>query len=107
MTEENLDLEQIVFNLVLHAGNARGNAYEALDAAEEGDFEKSEKLLDAADKEFIKGHKYQNILVQGKVSEKPNFLIIHSQDHLMTAMAEKNLIKRFITLYKKLYEDNE
>lgn len=34
MTEKSLNLEEIVFNLVLHAGNARAKAYEALDAAE-------------------------------------------------------------------------
>lgn len=106
MTEKSLNLEKIVFNLVLHAGNARAKAYKALDAAEEGRFEESEKLLDAADEEFIQGHKYQNLLVQGKVSEQPNFLIIHSQDHLMTAMAEKNLIKRFIKIYKKLEKNS-
>lgn len=105
MTEQTLELEEIVFNLVLHAGNARAKAYEALDAAEEGNFEEAEKLLDDADEEFVEGHKYQNMLIQGKVSEQPNFLVIHSQDHLMTAMAEKNLIKRFIKLYKKLEDE--
>lgn len=102
MTEESLELEEIVFKLVLHAGNARAKAYEALDAAEEGCFEKAEELLDAADEEFVKGHKYQNLLVQGKISKHPNFLVIHSQDHLMTAMVEKNLIKRFVKIYKRL-----
>ncbi len=29
MTEESLELEEIVFKLVLHAGNARAKAYEA------------------------------------------------------------------------------
>jgi len=101
MAEENLDLEQVVFNLVLHAGNARAKSYEALDAAEEGDFSRAEMLLDEADEEFVKGHKYQTMLVQGKISKDPNFLVIHSQDHLMTAMAEKNLIKRMIKLHKK------
>ncbi|MCB5560044.1 PTS lactose/cellobiose transporter subunit IIA [Anaerosalibacter bizertensis] len=106
MTEKKLDLEEIVFNLVLHAGNARAKAYEALDAAEEGNFDESEKLLEAADEEFVQGHKYQNLLIQGKISEQPNFLVIHSQDHLMTAMAEKNLIKRLIKMYKKLEKNN-
>ena len=106
MTEKSLNLEEIVFNLVLHAGNARAKAYEALDAAEEGKFEESEKLLYEADEEFTQGHKYQSLLIQGKISEQPSFLIIHSQDHLMTAMAEKNLIKRFIKIYKKLNKNN-
>ncbi|AGK96140.1 PTS lactose/cellobiose transporter subunit IIA [Clostridium pasteurianum] len=106
MSEENkFDLEQIVFNLVLHGGNARGKAYDALDAAENGDFQLAEKCLDDADEEFYQGHDYQNKLIQGQMdNETPNFLVIHAQDQLMTALAEKNLIKREIALYRKVNE---
>lgn len=106
MSEDNImTLEQIVFNLVLHGGNARAKAYEALDAAEEGDFELAEKCLEEADQQFYEGHDYQNMLIQGQMdSETPNFLVIHAQDQLMTALSEKNLIKREITLYKKVDE---
>lgn len=97
-----MDLEQIIFNLVLHGGNARGEAYEALDAAEKGDFEAAEKHLEKADDEFYAGHDYQNALVQGEQKDAPNFLVIHAQDQLMTALSEKNLIKRMIELYKRL-----
>ncbi|AFM41460.1 phosphotransferase system cellobiose-specific component IIA [Desulfosporosinus acidiphilus SJ4] len=104
--ENKLDLEQIILNLVLHGGNARGKAYEALDAAEEGNFEQAEKNLEEADQEFYEGHKYQNQLIQGQLEKDtvPNFLVIHAQDQLMTALAEKNLIKRQIALYKRVHE---
>jgi PTS system, Lactose/Cellobiose specific IIA subunit. len=97
-----MDLEQIIYNLVLHGGNARGEAYEALDAAEGGNFDEAERHLEKADEEFYAGHEYQNMLVQGESSETPNFLVIHAQDQLMTALAEKNLIKRMIELYKRI-----
>ncbi|CAA7603025.1 PTS system, Lactose/Cellobiose specific IIA subunit [Acididesulfobacillus acetoxydans] len=102
----NPDLEQIVFNLVLHGGNARAKAYEALDAAEGGNFAQAEKNLEEADEEFYEGHKYQNLLVQGQLEKDitPNFLVIHAQDQLMTALAEKTLIKREISLYKRVHE---
>ncbi|MBP2033562.1 PTS system cellobiose-specific IIA component [Clostridium algifaecis] len=103
--KEKLTLEKIIFNLVLHGGNARGKAYDALDAAEIGDFEAAKKCLEEADDEFYKGHNYQNLLIQGQMeNETPNFLVIHAQDQLMTALSEKNLIKREITLYKKVAE---
>ncbi|RFA32205.1 PTS lactose/cellobiose transporter subunit IIA, partial [Virgibacillus dokdonensis] len=35
--------EEIMMQLILHGGNARGAAYEALDAAEEYDFTEAEK----------------------------------------------------------------
>ena len=40
-------LEQAIFQLVLHGGNARAKAYEALDAAERFDFEAAERRLAA------------------------------------------------------------
>ena len=101
--DKKLNLEQIIFSLVLHAGNARAKAYDALDAAESGDFESADKRLDEADDEFYEGHKFQNKLIReqsGNVT--PNFLVIHAQDQLMTALSEKNLIKRELELYKKV-----
>ena len=92
--KQKFDLEQIIFNLVLHGGNARALAYEALEAAEEKNFKKVEECLEEADEEFYKGHDYQNMLIQGQMDDKvPNFLVIHAQDQLMTALSEKNLIK--------------
>lgn len=102
--ETEFNLEQIIFSLVLHGGNARAKAYKALDAAEDGDFELAEKCLEEADEEFYEGHDYQNLLIQGQMdNETPNFLVVHAQDQLMTALAEKNLIKRQIHLYKMVY----
>lgn len=105
-SENKPDLEKIILNLILHGGNARGLAYEAIDAAEEGDFKQAEKRLEDADQEFYEGHVFQNLLIQGQLEKDavPNFLIIHAQDQLMTALAEKNLIKRQIALYKRVYE---
>jgi PTS system cellobiose-specific IIA component len=101
---DEMDLEEIIYNLVLHGGNARAEAYEALEAAEEGRFDDAKKHLEKADEEFYEGHDYQNKLVQGKQSQVPNFLVVHAQDQLMTALAEKNLISRLINLYKRVYD---
>lgn len=95
-----MELEQTIFQLVLHGGNARGEAYEALDAAEEGDFATAEKHLQQAEEEFLSGHKWQTELIQTTGDEVPSFLSIHAQDHLMTALAEMNLIKRIIHSYR-------
>lgn len=96
-----MSYEDTTFQLILHGGNARGEAYEALDAAEAFDFQLAEKHLEAAEKEFVEGHKWQTKLIQrDNEEEAPNFLMIHAQDHLMTAQAELNLIKRLIESYR-------
>ena len=95
-----MDLEKAIYHLVLYGGNARGIAYGALDAAEEFQFEKAEELLQQAEEELMKGHKWQTDLVQSTGDHPPSFLAIHAQDHLMTALAELNLVKRFVQNYR-------
>jgi PTS system cellobiose-specific IIA component len=102
-----LNYEDAVFQLILHGGNARGEAYEALDAAEAFNFIKAADHLKEAEQEFLKGHQFQTKLIQSDDQTVPNFLMIHAQDHVMTAQAELNLIKHLITSYqyiKKLEE---
>lgn len=95
--------EEAVFKLILHGGNARGEAYEALDAAEDFNFEEAQKHLDAAEDEFLKGHKWQTETIRNANSgHTPSFLMVHAQDHVMTAQAELNLIKRLVANYELL-----
>ncbi|WP_163971487.1 PTS lactose/cellobiose transporter subunit IIA [Oceanobacillus halotolerans] len=92
-----MNYEEIMTQLILHGGNARGAAYEALDEAEEYKFDAAEKLLEEANDEFLKGHKYQTELIQSQDDQAvPSFFMIHAQDHIMTAQAEIQLIKRMI-----------
>jgi PTS system, Lactose/Cellobiose specific IIA subunit. len=101
-----MDFEQVTMQLILHGGNARGLAYEALDKAEEHDFEEADRLLREAHEEFLKGHQYQTQLIQNQ-DGTPNFITIHAQDHVMTAQAELQLVKRMIAHLKKQAELEE
>ncbi|WP_164667931.1 PTS lactose/cellobiose transporter subunit IIA [Virgibacillus doumboii] len=95
-----MNYEEIMMQLILHGGNARGAAYEALNEAEEYNFDEAEKLLNEADEEFLKGHKYQTELIQSDDDKVPNFFMIHAQDHVMTAQAELQLVKRMVNQLK-------
>ncbi|UJL45607.1 PTS lactose/cellobiose transporter subunit IIA [Virgibacillus sp. NKC19-16] len=98
-----MNYDEIMTQLILHGGNARGAAYEALDEAEEYNFEKASELLEEANEEFLKGHKYQTQLIQTQDEQPvPSFFMIHAQDHLMTAQAELQLIKRMIEQLKMM-----
>lgn len=96
------DQEESAFQLVLHGGNARGEAYEALDLAAEGKFGEAQAALDRADQELEEGHLAQTRLLQGGTELNPTLLMVHAQDHLMTALAELTLVKRLVTHYKKV-----
>ncbi|MBO9129962.1 PTS lactose/cellobiose transporter subunit IIA [Bacillus sp. 165] len=97
--------ETIAFQIILHGGNARSDAMEAMQMAKSGDStEAREKLLQAGE-ELKKAHKFQTELIgaeaRGERSEL-SILLIHAQDHLMNAMTVKDLAEEIISLYEKI-----
>ena len=103
MGKNNYEIE--IFEIISHGGNARGLAYEALAAAEEFDFDKAEDLIKQAEAELNLAHNTQTKLIQNELNGNPSeksLLMIHAQDHLMTAISEQKLIEYMIRIVKKL-----
>jgi cellobiose PTS system EIIA component len=99
------DMEVIIFEIISQGGTAKGLAYEALAAAEEGNFDKAEELLKEADVCLGEAHKIQTGIIQAEArGEKTevSVLFVHAQDHLMTAIEAKTLIEHIIKLHKKI-----
>lgn len=97
-------MEENVFPIISLAGESKSLAYEALRLAKENKFEEADKKMEEADKILLQSHEYQtNLITKEADGEKfnINMLFIHTQDHLMTAMSEKNLIKELINILKK------
>lgn len=98
-------MEVIIFEIISQGGNAKGLAYEALKAAENGDYEKADELLKEADKCLLEVHNIQTELIQAEArgeNTKVSLLFVHAQDHLMTAIEAKSLIEHIIKLHKKI-----
>ncbi|MHC1684061.1 MAG: PTS lactose/cellobiose transporter subunit IIA [Clostridiaceae bacterium] len=96
--------ELIVMDIIINAGEAKGYAYEALSKAKEGKFEEVDSLFEKAEEALGRAHDIQTSLLTREANgEKINvsILFVHSQDHLMTAMSEKNLIKEIIEMRKE------
>lgn len=99
------DMELIVFEIINYGGTAKGLAYEALEAAEKGNYEEAEKLLKEADENLVQAHKIQTDIIQQEAAGQKNevtVLFVHAQDHLMTAMEAKSLIEYMIKMHKKI-----
>jgi len=97
--------EDSAMQMILHGGNARALAYEALEKAKAKDFTAAEMKLMEADSELEKGHDAQTKLLQqeAKGAKQPaTLLIAHAMDHLMNAASEKGLIAEIIELRKTL-----
>ena len=99
--------EEVIFEIILHAGNARAEAYDALRAAQAGEFVKAEEHLQRAEEETGIAHRAQSNMIQQEVQGEKieiSLLFVHAQDHLMTAIAEKTLIENMIGMCKTIQE---
>jgi cellobiose PTS system EIIA component len=92
-------VEQVSFHLIVHSGNARSLAYEAFELAVLGNFEGARAQLKVAEAEMGLAHKQQVEMIQLEAQGNPvapTLLLVHAQDHVMTAMAEVNMMERLV-----------
>lgn len=102
-----MDLEQIVFTIISHAGNARSNCFEALKYAKEGNIIEAENYISKASEELLEAHHIQTNMIQKEAAgekQEVTLLLMHAEDHLMNAILAKELITEMIELYKTIYE---
>ena len=105
MTEEQEKfMEENVFPIISLAGESKSLAYEALRLAKENKFDEAEEKMKEADSLLLKSHEFQTNLISREADGEKieiTMLFVHAQDHLMTAMSEKNLIKEMIEILKQ------
>lgn len=102
MEQDNLES---VMSLIIHAGNAKSCAMEAIQSAKKREFELAQKSLDEAAEEITLAHNKQTVLLQKEANGEKNelsLLVVHSQDHLMTAITFIDLAKEIIELYQQI-----
>ncbi|WP_160676444.1 PTS lactose/cellobiose transporter subunit IIA [Clostridium sp. C8-1-8] len=100
MDQEN---DLVSMTIIANSGDARSFAFQALEEAKAGNFEKAEELLAKSDVSASLAHKAQTELLFKEANgykQDINVLLVHSQDHLMTSMLANELIKEIILLYK-------
>ena len=101
--EKSTDITEVSFRIILHAGNGKGSAMEAIQAAKAGSFEQADELIEEAGRELAKAHEFQTNLIQQEANggrTELNVLLIHSQDHLMTSMTVRDLAIEIIEIYR-------
>ncbi|AOH54425.1 PTS cellobiose transporter subunit IIA [Peribacillus muralis] len=98
---EKEELYQLSFQLILYSGNARSFAMEAMQEAKKRNFESARSKIAESESELLQAHKYQTQLIHAEAGgdhfELP-ILLVHAQDHLMTAMTLKDLAIEMIDL---------
>jgi PTS system cellobiose-specific IIA component len=95
--------EEVIMQLILHAGSAKTYAYEALRYVNDEKYQEADSKMQLAQEEIILAHNAQTSLLQAEAAgEKLEItgLFLHAQDHLMTTMSELNLIEQIMELRK-------
>lgn len=99
------EVGMIGFEIVSYAGEARSQLLEALKLAESGEYDEAESLVEKANETLNEAHNSQTKMLQKEANGEHvdiGFIMIHGQDHLMTALLLKDIVKHFIQLYKKV-----
>ncbi len=105
MADEHGEILEKVMGLIMHGGDAKSSAMEAIHAAKSGDFDGAEDKLADSEEALTKAHKFQTNLLTKEASGDAvelSLLMVHGQDHLMTAMTVKDLATEIIDVYRKL-----
>ncbi|GEP19382.1 PTS lactose/cellobiose transporter subunit IIA [Pediococcus argentinicus] len=104
MAEEEQNMEAIM-GLIINGGNAKSSAFEAINAAKEGDFEKADAKLKESDGFLTDAHNAQTSMLTDEANgdhAKVTLLTVHSQDHIMNAITFRDLAGEIVDLYKRL-----
>lgn len=105
MADEQGELLEKVMGLIMHGGDAKSNAMEAIHAAKSGDFDEAEEKLADTEEALTKAHKFQTNLLTKEASGDSvelSLLMVHGQDHLMNAITVKDLAIEIIDIHRKL-----
>ena len=100
---------EAIMNLIIHSGNAKSDAMEAIQAAKTGVMGQAEIKIQAAEQSIVEAHHSQtDMLTKEAQGEKTEItlLTVHSQDHLMTSIAFCDLAKEVIGIYGCLQKNS-
>ena len=99
-------LENIAYEMILHAGNARSEAMEAIYESRNSNMEEAEKHLTTAKAEIVIAHQSQTQFLFQDVKEKVDMgvLLTHALDHISMASVTYDLAEEIMLLRKDMLE---
>ena len=92
--------------LILHSGTGRSMVIEAVrNLLKDGDVAAAKKKITEAGKEIGEAHDIQTAMMSAECDGQPvekSILLIHAQDHFMTALALRDMAQLMIEMYESL-----
>jgi PTS system cellobiose-specific IIA component len=105
-----MEPEKAAMDLILHAGNARSLAMEAIAKAKAGEFDESIVKLRESEEEIELAHLRQTDILEryfDKSGPGISMLVVHAQDHVMNAVTILDMAREFFDLYRVLHDPRD
>lgn len=97
--------------LILHSGTGRSMVLEAMHQLTiDHNIERAKKQIEEAGKEIGEAHDIQTAMMSAECDGQPvekSILLIHAQDHFMTALAVRDVAKMTLDLYADLAKQKD
>ncbi len=92
--------------LISSSGESRSKAFEALQKVRSHDYDAAHKLLKESQDLDVEAHNIQTKMIQKELNEGGDanpitLLMVHAQDHYMTAQLSRDLIEELITIFQE------
>lgn len=103
------DTEQTIITMLSSAGTSKSLAFQALAKVKTRDFAAARELLAQSKQADLEAHAIQTALIgdelraQGE-SSAMSLLMVHAQDHYMTAQLARDLVEELIDVFESLGE---
>lgn len=92
--------------LILHSGTGRSMAIEAVrELMKDGNVQAAKEKIAEAGKEIGEAHDIQTAMMSAECDGQPvekSILLIHAQDHFMTALSVRDMAQLMVEMYEKL-----
>lgn len=96
---------EVIMGLIMHGGNAKGQAFQAIQLAKAGKFDEAQTALDAAKEELKDAHNVQTDMLTKEANGEHteiDLYMVHAQDHLMNAITFNDLAQELVGMEKRL-----
>lgn len=98
-----MNIELVVMEIITNAGESKSEAMMALQHAKRHEWQACDAALMRSKEAAGRAHTIQTQLIgldEGEGKVPVTLVMVHAQDHLMTAMLANELIKEMIEMYR-------
>lgn len=99
-----MDNEQKAFQLILHSGNARSLAHEALELIKEDKTDEAKAKLNEAKTELVEAQKLHAQMLRAMANHeevKVDLLLLHAEDHVCGSQSCLDMAIEVIAIYER------